>query len=192
MKNKILISTMLCISFAFVSKAQQKNLLFDKINDYSKTLPIEKIYLSFDKPYYNAGDTLWFKSFLLNGDFTAGKKTDKIYVELFNDSLRLVEIRAILLNNGLGYGDFALNNKLREGTYVIRAYSNWQQNFGNDYFFQKSFYIGNASSKTWLLNAHQQLNALATNRTLDLKLRITNLKDEAIGLKGYRNHFNEW
>ncbi len=181
--KKIFISTLLCILICCGLKAQQQHILLDKIDAYNKTFPKEKLYLSFDKPYYNAGDTLWFKSFLLNGDFTANQKTGKIYIELFNDSLRFIETRAILLNNGLGYGDFALNNKLREGTYVIRAYSNWQQNFGNDYFFQKSFYIGNASNKTWLLNAHQQLNTTATNRTLDLKLRITNLKDEAIGLK---------
>lgn len=182
MRKIIFFSAILSILFTFSLKAQQKDLLFDKIGAYNKTLPIEKVYLSFDKPYYSVGDTLWFKSYLLNGDFTASNRTDKIYVELFNDSLRLVETRAIVLNNGLGYGDFALNGKLREGTYVIRAYSNWQQNFGNDYFFQKSFYIGNASNKTWLINANQQLNTTAANKTLDLKLRITNLKEEAVGL----------
>ena len=181
MKPFLIFALLSCLALGL--KAQQKNTVSDKIETYTKTLPIEKIYLSFDKPYYNAGDTLWFKTVLLNGGFTATEKTGKIYVELFNDSLRLIENRAVLLNNGLGYGDFKLNQKLREGTYIIRAYSNWQQNFGNDYFFQKSFYIGNASNKTWLLNAHQQLNTTATNRTLDLQLRITNLKNEAIGLK---------
>ncbi len=155
----------------------------NKVEAYQKNFPTEKLYLSFDKAYYNVGDTLWFKSFLLNGDLTASKQTDKIYVELFNDSLTLLENRVIALNNGLGYGDFALNSKLREGNYTIRAYSNWQQNFGSDYFFQKSFYIGNVGEKTWLLDSYQKLNTSSTKRTLDLKIRITNIRNEAAGLK---------
>ncbi|TCC93405.1 hypothetical protein EZ428_01130 [Pedobacter frigiditerrae] len=163
--------------------AQQANPLINKIEAYRRVFPTEKIYLSFDKPYYNVGDTLWFKSFLLNGDHQLNNFTDKIYVELFNDSLALVENRVIALNNGLGYGDFGLGNNLKEGTYTIRAYSNWQQNFGSEYFFEKSFYVGRADEKTWLLDSYQKLNASSDKKTLDLKIRITNIKNEAAGLK---------
>ncbi|RZL50975.1 MAG: hypothetical protein EOP00_01630 [Pedobacter sp.] len=165
------------------AKAQLTQSLNNKIDYASKQLPIEKLYLSFDKPFYSVGDTLWFKSVLLNADYSASSRTDKIYVELYNDSLSLIDNRTIALNNGLGYGDIALSKRLTEGTYTIRAYSNWQQNFGDDYFFQKSFYIGNAGEKTWLLNSLQEISSTVNNRTLDLKLRITNLKNQAIGLK---------
>ncbi|WP_316785746.1 hypothetical protein [Pedobacter frigiditerrae] len=171
------------ISINLRGQTQASNSFINKVEAYQKIFATEKLYLSFDKPYYNVGDTLWFKSFLLNGDLNATKRTDKIYVELFNDSLILIEKRVIALNNGLGYGDFALNNKLADGTYIIRAYSNWQQNFGNDYFFQKSFYIGNVGDKTWLLDSYQKLNTSNAKRTLDLKIRITNTKNEAAGLK---------
>ncbi|RYG19935.1 MAG: hypothetical protein EOO07_05875, partial [Chitinophagaceae bacterium] len=164
------------------ANAQQTNNLADKIANYNRIFPSEKIYISTDKPYYSVGDTLWFKSMLLNADLSASTMSEKIYIELFNDSLALVDKRVIALNNGLGYGDLALTNKLTEGTYLLRAYSNWQQNFGNNYFFQKRFYIGNAEEKTWLLDAHQSLSSTEKN-TLDLKIRITNLKNEVIGLK---------
>ncbi|RZL50976.1 MAG: hypothetical protein EOP00_01635 [Pedobacter sp.] len=177
---KTLYSLLLLIYICVFNHANaQNNSVNSKADVYHAVLPIEKLYLTFDKPYYSVGDTLWFKSFLLNGDLKANTRSDKIYVELFNDSLKFIENWVIALNNGLGYGDFALTDKLREGTYIIRAYSNWQQNFGSDYFFQKSFYIGNADEKTWLLDASQNLN----NRTLDLKVRLTNIKNEAVGLK---------
>jgi hypothetical protein len=181
MKN-FLVTIFMLISSISVLQAQQFNPVLDKIKLQQEKFPLEKLYLSLDKPYYSVGDTLWFKSFLLNGDLTANNRTDKIYIELFNDSLMLIDHKVIALNNGLGYGDFALSNTLIEGTYTIRAYSNWQQNFGSDYFFQKSFYIGNAGEKTWLLDAYQKLNT-AGKKTLDLKVRITNLKNEAFGLK---------
>ncbi|RZK89204.1 MAG: hypothetical protein EOO98_10980, partial [Pedobacter sp.] len=180
---KTLYSLLLLIFICIFNNADaQVNNISSKADAFHNILPIEKLYLTFDKPYYSVGDTLWFKSFLLDGNLKANTRSDKIYVELFSDSLKFIENRVIALNNGLGYGDFALTNKLKEGTYVIRAYSNWQQNFGSDYFFQKSFYIGNAGEKTWLVDAHQKLNTIG-KKTLDLKVRITNLKNEAAGLK---------
>ncbi len=182
MKPLSLITT-ICILLCCGLKAQQQHILLDKIDAYNKNFPKEKLYLTFDKPYYNTGDTLWFKSLLLNANHSANTRTDKIYVELFNDSSKLVENRVISLNNGLGYGDFALKNKLPEGTYTIRAYSNWQQNFGSDYYFQKSFYVGNVSANTWLLDSYQKLNTTGAKKTLDLKIRLTNIKNEAAGLR---------
>ncbi|MEJ5996632.1 hypothetical protein WG904_19550, partial [Pedobacter sp. Du54] len=150
---------------------------------FNNAFPKEKLYLSLDKPYYNVGDTLWFKSFLLNGALKQNTQTDKIYVELFNDSSKLVESKAIALNNGLGYGDFALDKKLNAGTYTLRAYTNWQQNFGSDYFFQKSIYVGNVGAKTWLVDSFQKLSNAASNTILDLKIRLTNINNEPAAMR---------
>lgn len=183
MVKKIILSIVLCICCSYGLKAQQKNNLFDKIESYNKVFSSEKLYLTFDKPYYNVGDTLWFKSVLLNANHTVNTRTDKIYVELFNDSSKLIETRVISLNNGLGYGDFAFKNKLTEGTYTIRAYSNWQQNFSTNSFFQKNFYIGQVNNNTWLIDSYQKLNTNASKKTLDLKVRLTNTRNEAAGLR---------
>ena len=42
--------------------AQNKLGIGDKIENYNTVFPTENLYLSFDKPYYNSGDTLWFKA----------------------------------------------------------------------------------------------------------------------------------
>jgi hypothetical protein len=178
--KRSLIVIVLLLSMAINLHAQ---LLSAKLQAYQKTFPIEKIYLSFDKPYYNVGDTIWFKSFLLNADFSASNRSDKIYIELFNDSLKFIENRVTLLNNGLGCGDIELKPGLKEGTYTIRAYSNWQQNLGEEYFYQKSFYVGKASNKTWLLDSYQKLTTSETKKTLDLKVRITTINNQPVALK---------
>ncbi|MEJ5994910.1 hypothetical protein WG904_10820 [Pedobacter sp. Du54] len=181
MKSSIYLCLIL-IASSFKINAQT-NSLVQKIDNYQKIFPKEIIYLSFDKPNYKAGDTLWFKSFLLNADHTASLRTDKIYVELFNDSSQFVGGRAIALNYGLGYGDFALKKDLPNGTYTIRAYSNWQQNFESDYFFQKSFSIGNVGEHTWLLNAYQKVKTINKKQVLDLKVRLSNMQNESAGLR---------
>lgn len=182
MKGFLIVLIVLLFS-ATCLNAQQKQLLNEKINAFEKTFPKERLYLMFDKPYYNLGDTVWFKSFLLNENHTSSSRSDKIYVELFDDSSKFINRIAIALNNGLGYGDMLINKSLKSGTYVIRAYSNWQQNFGDDYFFVKSFYVGNADQKTWLLSATQQLAVNGEKRTLDLNVKITNIKNEPAGLR---------
>ena len=149
----------------------------------AKAASIEKIYLSFDKPYYSAGDTLWFKAFLLDGENSRTTHSDRLYVELFNDSSRLVGRRVIALNNGLGYGDFALERKFSDGNYTVRAYTNWQQNFGADYFFQKQFYIGNTGNNSWLINSWQSVNTEGDKFNVNLKLKLQNLQNQADGFK---------
>lgn len=181
---RIYILLILCYPcFLYAQKANPEAPLINKIQNYHRSHPIEKIYLSFDKPYYSVGDTLWFKSYLLNSDFTSAKNSDKIYVELFDDNAELVERRVILLNNGLGFGDFALTNTLKEGNYTISAYSNWQQNFGAAYFFQKNLYIGKPTDQTWLINADQQLITKDNKKNLKLSLKLNNLKNESIGYR---------
>ncbi|MEE1946133.1 hypothetical protein VRU48_13505 [Pedobacter sp. KR3-3] len=154
-----------------------------QVQRHYSLFPTEKAYLSFDKPYYSAGDTLWFKSFLLNADHNINTRSDRLYVELFNDSSQLVERLVLPLNNGLGFGQFALDPKLTDGSYSIRAYTNWQQNLGADFYFSKSFYIGNANDKTWLLTSSQQLVGQDGKRSLDIKARLSNTKNESAGYR---------
>lgn len=167
-------------SYLFAQQPITPASAIDQLKKYQQNFPLEKLYLSFDKSYYNAGDTIWFKSILLND---GSKLSNKIYVELFNDSLKRIDNRVIALNNGLGFGDFSLNNKLPNGNYTIRAYSNWQQNFGEDYFFQKNLYIGNTTADRWLLNTNQKLYVEDAKYILDIRIRLTNLKNEPQGLQ---------
>lgn len=157
--------------------------LTDKFQKHYELFPTERVYLSFDKPYYNAGDTLWFKSFLLNADHSVNTRSNRLYIELFNDSSLLVERKVIALNNGLGFGEFSLDKALTDGNYSIRAYTNWQQNFGTESYFLKNFYIGNASDKTWLLASNQKITTENGKRNLDIKVQITNLRNEPAGYR---------
>jgi hypothetical protein len=57
------------------------------LDSFSRRLPVEKVYLHMDKPYYNIGDTLWFKAYLVDGIHLApSKRSGLLYVELDDDS----------------------------------------------------------------------------------------------------------
>lgn len=121
----------------------------EKIASYfstqSKTLAQEKIYIQTDKPYYNGGETIWLKGYVLNA--TTHKMTNKsnyMYVELIDRS-DSVRYRMKIRKDSLGYGGYIdLKPEIPAGNYCLRAYTYWMQNVASDFFFKKNIYIGNS------------------------------------------------
>lgn len=107
--------------------------------------PQEKVYLQTDKPYYNAGEDIWFKGYLVNGTSHLPNSLSRyIYVELINNSDSVIS-RVKLRKDSLGFfGNFKLKPEIPAGSYALRAYTYWMQNAGEDFFFKKYIYIGNS------------------------------------------------
>lgn len=145
----------------------------------------EKLYFQFDKPYYAVGDTIWFKAYLFNAAYlTPSIKSGIIYVELANDSNKVVQRIMLPVAHGLSWGNIAIDAKtIPEGGYTLRAYSNWMRNFGEAYVFKQRFYFANASENSWLINT--RLNLLKENgiENAKLKLQFSGLNKEPEILK---------
>jgi hypothetical protein len=105
----------------------------------------EKVYLQLDKPYYAAGDDIWFKAYLVVGaKHHLSAVSGVLNVELI-DELDSVKQRVKLpVISGLTWGDFSLPDTLKDGNYRIRAYTNWMRNAGEAYFFDKTFAVVNS------------------------------------------------
>ena len=104
----------------------------------------EKLYLATDKPYYSAGETLYFSGFLVHATLlTRFSDTEFIYAELISPEGRLVERVKVCADHKQFVGTFALSPRLSAGRYTLRAYSRWQTNFDMGYFFSREIEIGN-------------------------------------------------
>ena len=113
------------------------------INQWVNT-PQEKIYLQTDKPYYSAGENLWFKGYLVNATtLEPTAQSQYIYVELIDKSDSVI-YRVKIQKDSLGFsGHLKLKPELASGYYMLRAYTNWMKNVDNDFFFRKKLFIGN-------------------------------------------------
>ncbi|GHE29144.1 TonB-dependent receptor plug domain-containing protein [Sphingobacterium griseoflavum] len=132
---------MLIISGA---RAQDIQGLLAKINAYHDSRPIEKIHLHLDKTSYTAGETIWFKAYEVVGVENLLSNLSKImYVDLIDPKDRVISALKIPLTSGLGVGDISLVDTLIEGTYQLRAYSNWMRNDSSSYFFNQNIEISN-------------------------------------------------
>ncbi|WP_192822631.1 MG2 domain-containing protein [Rufibacter sp. LB8] len=133
---------------AFMPNVRQGNPVLEKIlaklSFWEKNFPQEKVYLHLDKPYYAAGDDIWFKAYLVNGpDNTPSQVSNVLYVELLNPQDSVYRRLVVDVQNGLGHGDFALEDTIPEGQYRLRAYTSWMQNFDENYFFHQDIQIWN-------------------------------------------------
>jgi hypothetical protein len=147
-------------------------------------MPAEKLYIQFDKPYYSTGDTIWLKAYLFDAAFLhASEKSGVAYLELANDTNKVLLRRMLPLDYGLGSGSIVLNKEdIPEGSYTIRAYTNLMRNFGEDLVFKKSFYVSGSSSQSWLVNSKVSLSKQAGKDNMRMELQFNKLDKQSLGM----------
>lgn len=153
------------------------------VDSLSSKMSPEQVYLHFDKPYYSAGDTLWFKAYLVDGSRSASLLSSILYVELFNDSNTIVKRLALPVSLGMARGDIALNpDEVPQGVYGIRAYTNWMRNFGDASFYYKYFYIGQLTAGSLLVEERHQVSGLGEGSAsmARLMLRLADLQKQPV------------
>ncbi|APA00749.1 hypothetical protein BIW12_15675 [Flavobacterium commune] len=105
---------------------------------------IEKIYLHTDRSTYFMGEDLWYKAYNVRASNNLlFDNSNILYVELISADSKIIARNKTNLEMGLGHGDFQLQDSLgvKPGTYQLRAYTNWNRNFGEDFVFKKDIEI---------------------------------------------------
>lgn len=110
------------------------------INVYGERFPQEKIYVHFDKPAYNSGETIWFKAYLYSGIAPSGISRN-FYVQLLDPSGKVLQEKILPIFEASTAGHFDLPATLNTPTVVFRAYTTWQLNFDSSFIYTKTFRI---------------------------------------------------
>ncbi|NQX52323.1 hypothetical protein HQN86_01745 [Pedobacter panaciterrae] len=162
---------------------QNLSQIIAKLNTQNDSLSIEKLYLQTDKPTYLAGDTLWFKAYLLNASFlTYSNKSAVLYLELSNDSNRLIQRVMVPVNGGMASGYIGLDADMTQGGYTLTGYTNWMRNFDESYLFKKHFYVGTNAGSEWLINYNAHLIKDSKDK-IEMGLKITQFDKAPVGLR---------
>ena len=174
---KFLISCLLLLVFTTAYSQKKAQLTFPQLienrfsKQWNKTLQ-EKVYLQTDKPYYSAGEDIWFKGYLVNAALLLPNSQSRyIYVELIDKSDSIIN-RVKIRKDSLGFsGCIKLKPELPVGDYTIRAYTFWMQNNSSDFFFSKNIYIGNSIDDSFTFKIEYGIPA---NNKIPVSLTITN------------------
>ncbi len=174
--------------------------LTSSFDAFRKSHPIEKVYLQFDKTYYSIGDTIWFKAWLFNANYLSPSyKSAIMYVELTNDSDKVVRLFMLPVAAGASCGNITLDEKeFPEGNYTLRAYTNWMRNFDDASIFKKSFFFSNTSKNDWVVNTKVDFVKENGVDKAHLQLKFSQLNKEPLifkniqldVLKGKKELFN--
>lgn len=153
--NKIVpiasISIVLLALVAWISPSNYYQLAMDndlirsiknKLTAYHEQIPEDRIYVQFDKPFYEPGDNIWFSTFVREGQtMIASQKSDIVHVEFLNPKGTIEKSINLIAKNGVAAGDFALDADALGGMYKVRAYTNWMKNEGIDNAFEKEIQV---------------------------------------------------
>ncbi|WP_452231021.1 MULTISPECIES: hypothetical protein [unclassified Lacinutrix] len=105
----------------------------------------EKVFIHTNKTKYDKEDTIWFKGYVSSSVNKPSLKTTLLYVSLFSETGQLIEEQNILINKGVGVGQFELFDTLEYGDYYIQAHTNFMKNFGDENTFVSKISIGNTA-----------------------------------------------
>jgi hypothetical protein len=129
-----------------VAIPQASRTAITRLSTQIKNFPQEKVYLQLDRPYYSAGERLWFRIHMVHATAHTPLSISRyVYVELLNAHNEVLLRKKIRSSDeALYFGQIDISPDLAEGWYSIRAYTNFMRNIDESYFYRQKIYIGNS------------------------------------------------
>lgn len=94
----------------------------------------EYLYARTDKQFYLSGEDIWYAIHFMN---PSEQQSAIVYVDFHGPAGNLIEQQILKVENNVAAGDFALSSDLRQGMYVLRAYTAWNLNFSPQEILEK-------------------------------------------------------
>lgn len=107
--------------------------LKNRFQQWTKLYPSEKACLLSDKPLYLPGEVIWFSVFISPSNPNTSRLSEIVSVELLNPNGSLVKKFTLIARNGIGNGDFPLDNQAPGGQYKFKVYTRWMEQQGYSY-----------------------------------------------------------
>ncbi len=141
--NRIFLCVLVIVLFAG-TRAQAQD--FDAtLARYSQNFQQEKAYLHYDKKTYAAGETIWFKAYLLEG-INPAVSSKTFYVDWSDDKGNLVYRSVSPLVDATTNGQFKVPDDYTGRFIHLKAYTKWMLNFDTAFLYQQDIRIINTKS----------------------------------------------
>lgn len=139
----VLISLLSTLCFSYLPQEYQLlQKVKSKLLDYTRNQGPEKTYLHTDKDLYTSGETIWFKTYLVDGiSHNSSTKSNVVYVELVNSQDSVVTQRKLFVDGVGAAGDIELGEHIQQGDYTLRAYTKYMLNNKEPVIFEKFIHI---------------------------------------------------
>lgn len=132
-------------AFTFPPEGWQDRVL-KALAAFGKNYPQEKVYLHLDKDYYAAGETIWYKAYVMMQNQPSLTVMD-VYVELLDKNGIVVMKKHLPAGGASAAGNFELPETMKPGQYQLRAYTAWMLNFDPGFLCYRNIEIFDPSKR---------------------------------------------
>ena len=140
--KKLICGFFLFFMFLAVLKAQN---IENNLEVMANKFPQERIYLHYDKSSYAPGETVWFKSYIMQAIYPSDD-SKTVYIDWSDQNGKLLLHTLSPLVDGTAFGQFDIPENY-SGKYVhVKAYTKWMLNFDSSFLYDKDIRILSDSS----------------------------------------------
>ena len=143
LRNFILIA-ILILSASVHAKAQTIDANIEK---YSNTYSPERAYFHLDKSGYVAGETVWFKGYLMN-EIIAATESKTLYIDWIDDKGKLMQHIISPLIDGITTGQFDIPADYKGRFLHLKAYTKWMLNFDSAFLYNRDVRVFTKETNT--------------------------------------------
>ncbi len=130
--------------------ARWKELSFDFQDNFKDSLALwpERILLQIANKQTNVNNPIFFKAYLsLENQSAKHSKSGVLKVELLDEDGTVLKRQFHRIANGMAHGQIDLPRKIAAGSYMVKAYTRWSQNYGADFAAWESVQVGDLVNK---------------------------------------------
>lgn len=122
----------------FLTDSLRSDVVQQRIAEQVLLFPQEKLYVHTDRSLYVSGEQIWFRAYLLDAVLhVPSLHSSYVHLELIGPADSVVSRVRVKRDGAVFSGTIPLDDRLPEGEYVLRAYTDNLRNLGGDYFFHR-------------------------------------------------------
>mgnify|MGYP001582541096 CR=1 FL=1 len=175
--KKLLIIQGLLLAVVFHTSAQK---IDSALNVLATQHLSEKIYIHYDKEYYVAGETIWFKAYLYSDGKPSGISST-LYLQFADSKGRVIFNKKYLASGAVAKGNIDIPDSLPQGNYYIRAFTAGMLNYEETFIYTKNIFVLKPSAT----NAPPSAN-ISQNVSLQFFPESGNLVDGILTVVGFK------
>jgi TonB family protein len=155
--------------------------LYKSLEIYNIRNPEEKIYLITDKPFYKPGETIWFSAFVVNGkDNKISDISEIMHIDLIDTKGKSIISYNLGISNGIGKGEFSLDDDAVGGIYKIQAYTKYMRLFKPKNCFEKDIPVQTVLIPRILMKLDFDRKAYSSNDTVIAKINFRSIENQEL------------
>lgn len=120
-------------------------------------IPNEKLYIHYDKEYYVAGETIYFKAYLYSDGKPSGL-SNNLFLQLTDEKGKVVSTKKFPVLGAVSKGSISLPDTLPQGNYYIRSLTPVMFNEEEDFIYRKNIFVFRPGSSTPSSNSAQTVS----------------------------------